>query len=112
MLFLLQWGRALVALNKCRSPLSSLWISSFCYPVVGTCSLGTYTASTLFFFSILSLLSPSPPYTGPLVIPVRMRGEALGNCSSSGSLNVTPPLIHRRVIKVGWRMFLEKFSLT
>ena len=71
--------------------------------VVGAASLCS-SEVTLFLFLVLST---SSPYTGAFRSPVRVRGEDLGHFSSV-SMNVTLSLIHKRVIKAGWGIFLEK----
>ena len=58
-------------------------------------------------FFLFLVLSTSSPCVGVFMTPVRVRGEDLGHLSFV-SLNVTPPLMHRSVIKVGWGIFTEK----
>ena len=106
--FLQPWGRALVTMGNLLQqpppppppPFSSVCIYS---SVVEVSSLYGSKAA-LFIFLVLSTSSPCDIAFRTLV---RVRGEDIGHFSSV-SLNVTPPLIHMRVIKAGWGIFPEK----
>ena len=105
-LYLLQpWGRSLVALNN----LQTLLLFSFVSSSTSAAGVASLCSSEVALFLFL-VLSTSSLCTGAFRTPVSVRGEALGNFSSV-SLNVTPPLIHKRVIKVGWGIFTEKLFL-
>ena len=70
-------------------------VSSFSL-AVRIASLHIFVVALFIFLAI----STSSPCAGVLRTPVRVRGEAVGYLSCV-SLNVTPPLMHRRVIKEG-----------
>ena len=97
-----------------KTPISSTLSLFFSCSVVGTGSLGTSIAFAIFLFIFFpfSLISPSSPFIGPLVIPIRVRGEDFEQLSYSTSLNVTLPSMHSKVIKAVWGMFPENLSLT
>ena len=106
-MFLQHWRRELVALGSLQTqppppppPFFSLVSGSS--SAIGVASLNGFVAALFLFIA----LSTSSPCARVLRTPVRVRGEAIDYFSSI-SLNVTPPLMHGRVIKVGWGIFPE-----
>ena len=76
-----------------------------------TSNVGTVSLGCSYVFILFPILSPSSPFVGVLKTLVRVRGEPFRLFSSSYATFI-PPLIHKRVIKLGWGMLPEKLFST